>query len=369
MTPDALSQTRAWLTLIRTPGIGPVKLRQLQDSLGGIQQILGASSRQLEQLGLGQKTWEALNHPDEARLLADLEWLSQPDHHLVTQGDAAYPNLLREIPDPPFALFCLGDPALLAQPQIAVIGSRNPTPQGLELARDFACQLASMGLIVTSGLASGIDGAAHQGALSTGRTIAVTGTGLDFVYPARHRELAHRIAGQGALISEFPLGTKAKPGHFPRRNRIISGLSLGVLVIEASQQSGSLITARLAIDQGREVFAIPGSILNPLARGCHQLLREGAKLTENPQDILDELGPLFATLQLDRDRSGNPPEPEDDEGRALLAAMGFDPVTLDELTERTQWPSERLNSIILLLELEGFVSSIPGGRYCRGKPA
>ncbi len=222
--------------------------------------------------------------------------LEGDNRHLITLHDARYPTLLREIDDAPPMLFIQGDPTILNLPQIAIVGSRNPSASGRQTATDFAHFLASAGLAITSGLADGIDGAAHQGALETkNSTLAVTGTGLDRVYPAKHRELAHRIAEQGALISELPPGTPPIPANFPRRNRIISGLSLGTLVVEAAQKSGSLITARLATEQGREVFAIPGSIHNPLARGCHALIRQGAKLVETAGDILEELAPLLGT--------------------------------------------------------------------------
>ncbi|MEN8179706.1 MAG: DNA-processing protein DprA, partial [Pseudomonadota bacterium] len=245
----------------------------------------------------------------------------------------------------------------------------NPTPSGISNAREFASYLAGAGLTIISGLAVGIDGAAHQGALEDGTTIAVTGTGLDRVYPARHKELAHRIVAQGALVSEFPPGTQPRPENFPRRNRIISGLSVGTLVVEATLRSGSLITARLALEQGREVFAIPGSIHNPQARGCHRLIREGAKLVESAQDITDELGSLLGSLTVPsiRHASGNTPNTVnlDPDYEKLLEAMGFDPISVDELINRTGLTAESVSSMLLLLELDGHVSSAPGGYYCR----
>jgi DNA processing protein len=249
------------------------------------------------------------------------------------------------------------------------VGSRNPTPAGSETTREFASHLAACGLTIASGLAIGIDGAAHEGALEGGRTVAVLGTGPDRVYPAAHRDLARRIAANGALVTEYAPGSKALGSNFPRRNRIISGLSLGALVTEAALKSGSLITARYAVEQGREVFAIPGSIHNPLARGCHSLIRDGAKLVETAGDILEELAPLLDSLSRDRaqpSRAGAPPAPgRDAEYRVLLDALGHDPLSADELIRRTDLPAETVASMLLLLELEGSVSSCPGGRYCR----
>jgi DNA processing protein len=266
-----------------------------------------------------------------------------------------------------------GDLGLLQSPQLAIVGSRNPTVSGTANAREFAAFLASTGLTITSGLAIGIDGAAHKGALSRGTSIAVTGTGLDRVYPAAHRKLAHQLAEQGALVSEYPPGTPPKAENFPRRNRIISGLSVGVLVVEATLRSGSLITARLALEQGREVFAIPGSIHNPQARGCHRLIREGAKLVESAQDIFEELESLLGTLYEPATESSPAAASEtlltDPEYIHLLEAMGFDPISVDELIVRTGLTPESVSSMLLLLELEGHVSSAPGGYYSRtGKP-
>jgi DNA processing protein len=299
-------------------------------------------------------------------------WLSQPDHHLITPDDPRYPDRLRQIERTPPSLFVLGDPEVLALPQLAIVGSRNPTPAGVDNAQAFAASLARAGLVITSGLALGIDAAAHQGALAAGGlTLAVCGTGLDRVYPARHRELARTIAQQGALVSEFPPGMPALAGNFPRRNRLISGLSLGVLVVEAALQSGSLITARLAGTQGREIFAIPGSIHNPLARGCHRLLREGAKLVESAQDVLEEIGPVLgnpasALTPTGRTPPGDgAPEPQDSEYRALLEAMSFEPVRVDQLVERTGLAAEVLASMLLILELRGEVALVPGGAYQR----
>ena len=266
-------------------------------------------------------------------------------------------------------LFGHGDPGLLCSPQLAIVGSRNPSVSGRQTAGEFAAHLAAVGITISSGLASGIDGAAHLGALrADGFTLAVAATGLDRVYPADHRDLAHRIAEQGVLVSEFPPGTPPRRDHFPRRNRIIAGLALGTLVVEAAVRSGSLITARLAAEQGREVFAIPGSIHNPLARGCHRLIRQGAKLVETAQDVLEELAPLLGTRSSAASLSDDEPpqlrlQTLDPEYRQLLASLGHDPLPADQLIERSGLTAEAVSSMLLLLELEGYVSSAPGGRY------
>ncbi len=298
-------------------------------------------------------------------------WLARPGCHRIAAGEPGYPVQLRAIPDPPPVLFVQGDPALLALPQVAIVGSRSPTPAGRETAFAFACRLADAGLVITSGLATGIDAAAHRGALARGgRTVAVCGTGLDRIYPARHAALAGEIAVAGALVSEFPPGTPALPHHFPRRNRLISGLSLGVLVVEARHRSGSLITARLAAEQGREVFAIPGSIHNPLACGCHRLIRDGARLVESPAEVLDGLqGDLFKALVPGPTQppapAGFSAGPLDSDSKILLNACGFGPVDVDVLVERTGFSAAAVTSMLLLLELRGEVESFAGGMYCR----
>ena len=265
-------------------------------------------------------------------------------------------------------LFVRGDPAWLARPQLAMVGSRNPSAGGRRLAEDFAVSLSRAGLIVTSGLALGIDAASHLGALrGGGGTLAVAGTGPDRIYPARHRDLAQAIVERGAMVSEFAPGTPALPGNFPRRNRIISGLSLGVLVVEAACQSGSLITARLAAEQGREVFALPGSVHNPLARGCHHLIRQGAKLVEDIPDILEELGPLAAVSpcrSASGDTEGKPDGTLPADQQQLLTTLGFEPVSIDELVTRSGLTADRVSSMLMSMELQGCVTS-SGGRYCR----
>lgn len=311
----------------------------------------------------------------EARLAEALDaWLSAPDHRLLRIDDPVYPALLREIPRPPPVLYVCGNPDVLALPQLAMVGSRNATAEGTDTARSFAAHLAATGFCITSGLAEGIDAAAHLGALSApgGRTIAVCGTGPDSVYPRRHAALADQIiAGGGALVSEFAPGTPVYRSNFPRRNRIISGLCVGVLVVEASVRSGALITARHAMEQGREVFAIPGSIHNPVARGCHQLIREGARLVETAADIVDELGGLLAGLRsgdTPQQPSGTPAAPAVDanaEHAELLAAMGCDPVAAEVLAARRGLTIGELSSMLLILELQGLVRSLAGGRYQR----
>ncbi|MDJ0805719.1 MAG: DNA-processing protein DprA [Gammaproteobacteria bacterium] len=360
----------AWLLVSQARGIGSRTFLKLLTHFGDPETILSASTTQLEATGLTRGSIEALRQADPKTIQPSLEWLNQAEHDLLTLNHPCYPTLLAEIYDPPPVLFVHGDPQLLNQPQLAIVGSRNPTPSGIDNAREFARCLAAAGLMITSGLAIGIDGAAHEGALLQGSTIAVTGTGLDRVYPARHKALAHRIVQHGLLVSEFPPGTQAKPENFPRRNRIISGLSVGTLVVEATQRSGSLITARLALEQGREVFAIPGSIHNPQARGCHRLIREGAKLVESVNDISEELSSLLGGLAVasnpgPSDKLQKNPTGLKADHAALLEAMGFDPISVDDMIGRTGLTADVVSSMLLLLELEGHVSSVPGGYYCR----
>jgi len=358
-------EAAAWCALVRAPGSGSQTLNPLL--------LPGIPARQLVDhppSDLPPALRDYLRAPDKAGADADMQWLEQPNNHLLRITDPAYPERLRELPNPPTLLFLHGDPELLGLPQLAIVGSRNPSTGGRRNAHDFAAHLAAAGLVVSSGLAHGIDTAAHEGALAAdGLTLAVTGTGLDRVYPARNRTLAHDIARSGLLVSEFPTGVPPLAGNFPRRNRILAGLALGTLVVEAALRSGSLITARLATEAGREVFAIPGSIHNPLSRGCHALIRDGAKLVETADDILEELGPLVGRIP-----AGHPATPPTDKDpvptgdpqhAAVLAAMGFDPVTTDELVNRTGFPAAEVSSILLLLELQGHVSSEPGGLFTR----
>lgn len=320
--------------------------------------------------GVSSAVKDALFEPNWDLVEQDLAWLAEPNRHVITLHDARYPELLKQIADPPSLLFVQGDVTLLSQWQIAMVGSRNPSTSGAETAYEFARYLAQGGISITSGLAIGIDASAHKGALAAteGKTIAVVGTGLDRVYPAKHRDLAHDIANTGAIVSEFALGTPPRAENFPRRNRIISGLSLGSLVIEAAIRSGSLITARMAMEQGREVFAIPGSIHNPLARGCHKLIREGAKLVETANDILEELGALASVQQPMVEKQGQhsvETHNEDEEYKLLLDKLGYDPIQIDILIERCGLTADAVSSMLLLLELQGQVESLPGGRYVR----
>ncbi len=358
-----MSEPIHWIALQRQPGVGPVTFRELLQRHGGPRQALAA---------LGE---QGRLEVDEARWEADVAWLEADNtRHLITLDDPRYPSRLRELPDAPPLLYVVGDPELLTLAQLAVVGSRNPTPDGRADARRFAAHLARCGLVITSGLALGVDGAAHEGALEAeGGTVAVLACGVDRVYPASHHGLARRIVESGgALVAERPLGTRPRREFFPARNRIISGLSLGVLVVEAAIHSGSLITARLAAEQNREVFAIPGSIHNPLSRGCHRLIRQGAKLVETAEDVLEELGPLLgAGVSSPLETSSEVPAfsdaalPDDPDHRAVLEALGHRPCPVDEVVARTGLKVEAVASMLLVLELQGFVASAPGGLYSR----
>ncbi|MDX1496841.1 MAG: DNA-processing protein DprA [Salinisphaeraceae bacterium] len=363
------AELRPWLGLLRVAGLGPAQVQTLLEHYGNPAVAFEAGKNDWKKLGIRQA-----EEPDWSLVDADQRWLEADNHHLITLEDARYPERLKDIARPPPALFCLGDPDLLDTVQFALVGSRNPTPQGTQHALEFAATLAQRGLVITSGLAMGVDAAAHEGALSVqGYTVAVCGTGLDRVYPARNQALARQIAESGLLVSEFSPGMKPMRENFPRRNRIISGLSLGVLVVEAAIKSGSLITARLALEQGREVFAIPGSVHNPLARGCHRLIREGAKLVEQADDILEEIaGQIslpFATRPSNVDNAGpnsvasTDNEALDAEYEQLLQAMGHAASTVDELVDRSGLTAETVSSMLLILELQGRVSSAPGGAY------
>lgn len=376
------AETRAWLRLVRAPGLGAERLRGLVERHGSAEAALAAALSGRAGIELPAPTTAALRNADAAPVEADLAWLAGPDHHLVTWLDADYPALLREAPRPPAALFVRGDPGLLWHPQLAMVGSRNPTAGGADTARAFAATLAGSGLVITSGLASGIDAAAHRGALQAGgRTLAVVGTGVDLAYPASHAALTAEIAATGAVVSEFPLGTPARPPHFPLRNRIIAGLSLGTFVVEAALRSGSLITARLAGEAGREVFALPGSIHNPMARGCHRLIRDGARLVETAGEIVEELRPLaqalagrlradLASADVDGGTTGHAPDAAasrlaDPDYRSLWQALGHDPQPVDVLAARCGLTTPRISSMLLLMELDGLITVGANGRYSR----
>lgn len=317
------------------------------------------------QLGLSEPTCNYLGSPNERAIDQQLTWLtSDLNHHLILFTDERYPAQLREIADPPALLYIVGNPETLLTPQIAMVGSRNPSHSGRETAFAFAQALSQAGLTITSGMALGIDAASHQGALTgNGRTVAVLGTGVDIIYPAGHRQLAAEIAQTGALVSEFPLQTPPINYHFPQRNRIVSGLSLGTLVVEATARSGSLITARLATEQGREVFAIPGSIHSPMAHGCHLLLRQGAKLVETSIDILEEITQFQPLLTSKPPKSAynNSKNPLDESGRKLLECVGFEATSIDTLVARTGFAVEQVASALMILELAGHINSTPSG--------
>ncbi|MGH8126991.1 MAG: DNA-processing protein DprA [Gammaproteobacteria bacterium] len=340
---------------------------KLLEHFGTAVELLAAGRKRWTELGLSVTTRRALEKPDREGLQRDLGWAGEPGHHLIGWGDAAYPPLLATISSPPPVLYVIGDPQLLHQPQLAVVGSRNPSPGGRELAGEFAAFAAGAGLVVTSGLALGIDAAAHAGALDGGgNTVAVMATGPDLIYPKRHQALAERIAERGALVTEFRPGTPPLPEHFPRRNRIISGLALGTLVVEATLKSGSLITARYAAEQGREVFAIPGSVRSPLSRGCHALIRDGAALVEQPSDMLATLEvPLALDFAPDAKVSAPASDAPDPEYALLLDALGFNPVTADTVAARTGLTPQTVSSMLLILELKGEVEVQAGGRYAR----
>ena len=350
---------------MRTPGLGcRTFLSLLQTHTPS--QLFAESTSALSALGLKNDIIHDIKNPDWAMIDNDLLWLEQKNNSVITFNDTNYPSQLKEIADPSPVLFVRGNPDLLPLPQIAIVGSRNPSSLGEETAFNFAKTLSQYGFVITSGLALGIDAASHRGAINAkGYTVAVAGTGLDRVYPARHKALATEIVNTGVMISEFPPGTTAKANHFPRRNRIISGLCQGLLVVEAAKQSGSLITARIALEQNREVFAIPGSIHNPLARGCNALIREGAKLVETTQDILEELNqynqqdekilPLTMQSTLDLEQ------------QTLLNRVMFSPTSIDNLVENTGKSVEVISSMLLILELQGYLEATAGGCYMRVK--
>lgn len=357
----------AWLRLIETPQVGRESARKLLAAFGSPQAVLAAPIAARKEVVSATAATVLAQEPDTVAALVEttVSWLAtatdDAPRQVLTLGDPSYPSLLLETADPPLLLYLQGDASLLHAQSVAVVGSRNPTPQGRENARAFSAHLSQAGLTIVSGLALGIDGAAHEGGLSgMGRTIAVIGTGLDRVYPRRHLELAHRISAEGLMLSEYSLGTPPLPPNFPMRNRIIAGLTRGTLVVEAALQSGSLITARLASEAGRDVFAIPGSIHSPQSRGCHALIKQGAKLVETGQDVLEEL-PSFRPPSPDSAK----PTPDEESSDPLLQALGFDPVTLDALVARTGWPAALLNTRLLELEMEGQVARLPGQLFQR----
>ena len=362
--------------LARAPGLHAGQLQEWFAQGGSPIDLTRETRSALAAIGLGQSAIKALQQPDSAAIENDLGWLhAAANRWLVTWGSAAYPPLLAQIPDAPLVLYVEGDPITLCLPQLAIVGSRNPTALGRDTATQFARHLAQAGLAITSGLALGIDAAAHRGALEAGaRTVAVVGRGLDAIYPRENAALAREIVGrQGALVTDLAVGTPPLKQNFPRRNRILSGLAVGTLVVEAALQSGSLITARLSADQGREVFAIPGSIHNPMVRGCHRLLRQGARLVECVDDIFAEIEPIIGEIK--RIAQENPSAgadlrtpPLDKEYEILLDALGFEPAGLDMLVVRTGLKAGAVASMLLILELDGRVQQQPGGRFSRRLP-
>lgn len=352
-----------WLALVRMPGMGPITVKRALSELGDVRALFSASPAALQSIGLTARQIHLFKTPNWKAVDGDLTWLHKSGCEFIALADVRYPPLLREIHAPPLGLYVKGDVKNLAEPQLAIVGSRNPTAQGRELAEQFALELAKSGLVITSGLALGIDAASHRGALAGGgKTIAVMGTGLRHIYPAGHQNLAEKIVEQGLLISEFPPDTLPKANHFPARNRIISGLSLGVLVVEAAERSGSLITARCALEQNREVFAIPGSIHNPLARGCHQLLRQGAKLVETAKDVLEELGSRFATLGRPVvKKAGSCLSMVEPRLAPIFEQIGYEVTALDVIIYRSGLTAGEVSSMLLELELQGHVHVVSGG--------
>ncbi len=361
-----MNKQQAWLRLILAPQLGYATYLKLSQQHTDILALL-ASPSLLAKAKLKPQTYHALLNPDATKLQLAEQWLSKPGHHLICLVDESYPNALREIPDPPLALFVEGDIKVLRDPQLAIVGSRRPTSYGKENAFAFAKHFAETGLTITSGLAWGIDATAHQGALKGhGQTIAVLGCGIDQIYPANHQSLAEDIRQSGALISEYPPGTPLHPGLFPKRNRIISGLSVGTLIVEAGLKSGSLISARLAMEQGREVFAIPGSIHNPMTKGCHQLIQSGVKLVESAEDILQELqSALSPYLQPKKDRIAQAvseeKEPLGSEYLAFLDYIGYDSTPTDLIIDRSGLSVPEAASMLLMLELQGHIRATAGG--------
>ncbi len=362
---------RACAVVARTPSLVAEHVLALVAATGSLEAAAAIGARRIPGIDLPPAARAYLAAIDPTQIDADLAWIAASSAHLIPCTSPDYPPLLAQTARAPPALYVLGNIDALASPQLAMVGSRSPTTGGRETARDFAEFLARAGLTITSGLALGIDAASHEGALSAGgRTVAVCGCGLDQIYPRQNTALAARIRERGALLSEFPPRTTPLPAHFPRRNRIISGLSLGTLVVEAASTSGSLVTAQHALGQGREVFAIPGSIHNPLARGCHGLIRAGAKLVESAAEVLSEITnyvhaqPLAARQGAPGGAAPQPP-PLDKEYEMLLDAFGFEPASIDVLVARTGLPSESIASMLLILELEGCIAPHVGSRYGR----
>lgn len=355
-----IGDIESWLALGLIDGLGDESIRRLLVAFGSPVGILSAKAAELERLVKKKVADSIVQGVDRKKIAVTLKWLEDPANSLMTLADPDYSSMLLNIADPPPLLYLKGKRELLSSPALAVVGSRNATPQGLSNAEAFAAAASNAGLCIVSGMALGVDAAAHRGGLrGMAASIAVVGTGLDIVYPARNRDLAHELAEKGVLVSEFPLGTPAVGSNFPRRNRIISGMSRGCLVVEAALQSGSLITARQALEQGRDVFAIPGSIHSPLSKGCHALIKQGAKLVESAEDILDELG-----YQSVRSTVNDTDEPAGQES-PLLKYLGHDAANIDTLCTRSGLTAETVSAMLLSLELDGVVATLPGGCYQR----
>jgi len=369
---------QAWLMLIQIKGLGFKRISRLLKHYVSVENIFYQSSYP-SHLKIPSSPLAELKNPDLNNIYNDLNWLEKENNYLISIDDDLYPPLLMLTDSPPPVLFVTGNPDVLLQPQLAVVGSRNATPVGLKNTHSFCFDIARHGLTITSGMALGVDGKAHYGALDAGgKTIAVMGTGLDVVYPAKHKELAHQIAQNGALISEFSVGTKPNAHNFPRRNRIICGLSLGTLVIEAGMQSGTLITARQTMEINRPVMAIPGSIHSPMAKGCHALIKQGAKLVESAQEILEELTPLAHSLSIQikeklsllEDKtvqSGNMPyiKGESEDHELILNSVLFEATSIDKIIIESGLNTQQVSSILLILELEDKIQALPGAQYIR----
>lgn len=361
---------RQYIALNHSQGIGPISFTEsLQNFDQDISRIFTASANILKEVGLNERQIKGIKNAPWDKADEILAWAQDEHHHILTCIDPNYPNLLQELTDKPPILYLSGDADLLNTPQIAIVGSRTATPSGIQIAQHFASHLAKSGITITSGMALGIDTASHQGALNAqGKTIAVTGTGLDRIYPSKNKKIAYEIYERGLLVSELALGTNPSKGNFPKRNRIISGLSLGTLIVEATEKSGSLITAYNAIEQGREVFAIPGSIHNPHAKGCHQLIKNGAKLVDQASDIIEELSSLLGFIA-DNDNQTDSiainEEKLDGEYLLLLEKMGYEPISIDEIVYTSGLTIDKVSSMLLILELKDHINTAPGGLYVR----
>lgn len=358
-----------YLALHRSPSLGPATVNRLLNACSSIETLFSSDAATLRQFSLAEETVDYLLKPDWKTVEQDMNWLSQPQHSLLLANTDGYPTVLKHISQPPLLLFVDGNKDVLSSEQMAIVGSRRPTAAGKKIAKEFAYELSEAGLTITSGLALGIDYQSHLGALdANGSTVAVLGNGIDTVYPKKHQALADSIKEKGAIVSEFPTATPPLPHHFPRRNRIISGLSLGCLVVEAAKKSGSLITAHYALEQGREVFAVPGSVLNPLSAGCHSLLKQGAKLVETTDDIFEEIH-YQITNNNNCLKSGfannGLVESLPTKHQALLEMIGFEPISIDELVAQSGLTTDELSSMLLTLELEGHLQSQMGGSYLR----